>query len=272
MSSVSTCSHAELLAFPASDTVNYKNLTQGQQDYVVCGGVRQVQSRLAQGINDVRFGAKVTMLAGDGNEVIVSWQSPIHWDGNTFSQRFDRAVLAVSADVAAKLYSPLAKTLGKIPTRRVRCSILSSHLGKYHILRGVDISSTKGCAHHGETSPSEVITFRTQCNEGGPRTEAFHTMPSGVLVNTRPLDTEKEINSKETLEVAKFTRTLRTPESRAIVEQIMGRSGPQEGWINGDGNIWLAGSWCWDGMVLLEGCVVSAMQVARDFGVRIPWE
>lgn len=42
-------------------------------------------------------------------------------------------------------------------------------------------------------------------------------------------------------------------------------------WRNGDGNVWLVGAWCWDGMVLLEGCVVSAMRVADDLGVEVPW-
>ena len=42
-------------------------------------------------------------------------------------------------------------------------------------------------------------------------------------------------------------------------------------WRNGDGNVWLVGAWCWDGMVLLEGCVVSAMRVTRDLGVEVPW-
>jgi hypothetical protein len=43
-------------------------------------------------------------------------------------------------------------------------------------------------------------------------------------------------------------------------------------WVNGQDNIWISGAWCWDGMVLLEGCIVSAMKVAQDFGVAIPWE
>jgi len=42
-------------------------------------------------------------------------------------------------------------------------------------------------------------------------------------------------------------------------------------WLNGDGNVWLVGGWCWDGMVLLEGCVISAMRVADGMGVQVPW-
>jgi hypothetical protein len=71
---------------------------------------------------------------------------------------------------------------------------------------------------------------------------------------------------------------LRSPESQRIVNAIFGaesRSCIDEKsvplWRNGDDNVWLAGGWCWDGMVLLEGCVVSAMRVADAFDVEVPW-
>ena len=101
-------------------------------------------------------------------------------------------------------------------------------------------------------------------------------MPSGATVWTSPL---QAVDEKTMLHRARFTRTLRTIESRALVERIMGRSSPRSkkldgelgGWVNGERNVWLAGAWCWDGMVLLEGCIVSAMAIADDFGVQVPW-
>ena len=42
-------------------------------------------------------------------------------------------------------------------------------------------------------------------------------------------------------------------------------------WRNGDDGIYLVGGWCWDGMVLLEGCVVSAARVAEEMGATVPW-
>ncbi|POR37080.1 Uncharacterized protein TPAR_02726 [Tolypocladium paradoxum] len=280
MSSVSTCDHADLLAFPASDVVNYKKLSHGQQHYAVCGGVHQVQSRLARGMDDIRLASRVVSVEEDDGRVLVRWQSKRDTDGHVALQCFDRVVLAVSPDVAGRIFSPLATTLERMPTKRVESSVLSPQLGDFSLAGGEDLS--RECSHHGDdASPSQVITFRTLFSENGSRTEALHAMPGGVLVSTSPL--EPTTHSKAMLQTAKFTRTLRTPQSRAITQRIMGLNRPdavnektdgssQAGWVNGEGSVWLTGSWCWDGMVLLEGCVVSAMRVAEDFGVGVPWQ
>ena len=60
-------------------------------------------------------------------------------------------------------------------------------------------------------------------------------------------------------------------ESKNLVERIFEGGQLEKGWKNGDGGVWLAGAWCWDGMVLLEGCVISAMRVARALDVNVPW-
>ena len=85
-------------------------------------------------------------------------------------------------------------------------------------------------------------------------------------------------SAQNVLRSVKFLRALRTPRSRHVVNNIFGENlaGPlidekQSPWRNGDDKIWLVGGWCWDGMVLLEGCVVSAMRVASALDVDIPW-
>jgi hypothetical protein len=102
-----------------------------------------------------------------------------------------------------------------------------------------------------------------------------HVQPCGVVVTTCPFSflDPRSVNHR-----ARFTRVLRSPESQRIVNAIFGaesRSCIDEKsvplWRNGDDNVWLAGGWCWDGMVLLEGCVVSAMRVADAFDVEVPW-
>ena len=287
MSSVSTCSHAEMLAFPASDVVNYKNLSTRKQHYAVCGGISQVQSTLSEGIEDVRLGARVIDIAPnkDGQGVSLKWTPIASGDDEKYVQEatFDRVVVAVSPDVAGKIFSPLEGIADKIPTAQVESSVLmpASKLGSqgYEVVDDVSIKDFAGCMHHGsEASQAQTITFKTEFSGKSSRTEALHAMPSGVVVSTCPL-TYDTADSDHTLQYAKFTRTLRTPESRAAVEKIMGRGelcsekDALDGgcWVSGKDNVWLAGAWCWDGMVLLEGCVVSAMKVADDFGVEIPW-
>ncbi|KAK5991756.1 hypothetical protein PT974_07790 [Cladobotryum mycophilum] len=268
MSSVSTCSHNELLEFPASDVINYKKLSQGQQHYV---------SRLVEGITDIRLGVRVLNVQPSGQGVSLKWMSANGTDGKVEEQLFDRVVLAVSPDVAGRIFAPVQPILSTIPTRQVESSVLDLTPGS-HTVQPDDSTadSSTGCSHHtSQGNKSQVITFRTQFSESGSHTEALHAMPSGVFVQTCPLDPTSE--AKGMLQAARFTRTLRTTQSRQAVERIMGSKAGRSssrgtGWVNGEDNVWLTGAWCWDGMVLLEGCIVSAMRVAKDFGVVIPWE
>ncbi|KAJ4323917.1 hypothetical protein N0V84_004141 [Fusarium piperis] len=300
LSGVSTCSHDELLAFPASDIVNYKKRSHGQQHYTVCGGVSQVQARLTEGVEDVNLNSRVieAVPTSDGESIIVRWQSTV--DGQSMvdgqstvdeqsmvdgssridEQTFDRVILAVSPDVAGAIFKPLRPTLSRLPTRRVESSVLKPQ-GRVNVCvaKDSDDKTVSSCAHHlADTSPSQTITLRTLFPKSdSARTEALHTMPSRVVVSTCPL--QEDLESKSTLRRARFTRTLRSTEGKALVQQLVGdsRSTKKEddtaaAWVNGQDNVWLAGAWCWDGMVLLEGCVVSAMRIASDFGVAIPWE
>lgn len=293
LSSVSTCSHEEMLSFPASDIVSYKKLSHGRQHYVVCGGVDQVQLRLVKDINDIRLRSRVLEVVpqvGDSDGLQVRWQTFGH-DGledKVSEEVFDRVILAVSPDVAGRIYRPLAKPLANIPTTRVESSVLAPISAKgdaasFTVVDNQDSSSRKCMHHSGDMTAAQTITLKTRfSSHDTSRTEALHTMPSGVIVHTCPLN---DIDPKRALQTAEFTRTLRNTESQALMKRIMGETsvGPpprkdektglaeSEAWVNGQDNVWLAGAWCWDGMVLLEGCVVSAMRVADDFGVRTPW-
>lgn len=278
MSSVSTCSHAEVLRFPASDIVNYKRHSTGQQHYAVCGGADQVQRKLAAGIHDIRLATRVLSVESTGDKVVLRFQS----DGDeSKEQAFDRLVLAVSPDVAGRLYSPVEDVLQDIPTVYAESSVLTHDVSTHSVVGyGGQGEGALSCAHHSSSGnmPAQVLTLRTIFSGDDSKTEAMHAMPSGVVVSTCPFTSE---TTKGTLHSAGFIRTLRSKHSRSVVQAIMRES--QQGtadkdddetalWVNGQDNVWLAGAWCWDGMVLLEGCVVSAMRVARDFGVAVPWQ
>ncbi|RMJ20235.1 hypothetical protein CDV36_000124 [Fusarium kuroshium] len=289
LSGVSTCSHDELLAFPASDIVNYKKRSHGQQHYTVCGGVSQVQTRLIKDVEDVNLNSRVieAVPSSDGESVIVRWQSTADGLSRIEEQVFDRVVLAVSPDVAGAIYTPLRSTLSQLPTRRVESTVLKPQTGaNICVVKDDDDDKiVNSCMHHlADTSPSsQTMTLRTLFPKtDSARTEALHTMPSRVVVSTCPLQEDQESKATATLRRARFTRTLRSIEGQALVQRLLGedysRSAAKKeddtaaAWVNGQDNVWLAGAWCWDGMVLLEGCVVSAMRVASDFGVAIPWE
>jgi hypothetical protein len=132
-----------------------------------------------------------------------------------------------------------------------------------------------GLCNTWENRGAQWICLRTT-TDGTTKTESHHVQPCGAIVTTCPYT---RLDPSLVLHSAKFTRVLRSPESQRIVNAIFRedqeifadeKSVPR--WKSGDDNVWLAGGWCWDGMVLLEGCVVSAMRIANDFGVQVPWQ
>ncbi|KAF5262350.1 hypothetical protein FOXYS1_6914 [Fusarium oxysporum] len=262
LSGVATCTHEELLQFPASDIVNYKKLSHGKQHYAVCGGVSQVQAKLTEGLEDVNLNSRVIEAVPqvDGT-VLVRWQSTVDASGRIHEQVFDRVVLSVSPDVAGWIFKPLGSTLAKLPTRQVESSVLKPEKAGISVVDTDDSNSRQSiaCMHHSkDTSAAQVLTLRTMFTDvGSPRTEALHAMPSGVVVSTCPLREEAQ---PEAIKKAKFTRTLRNTKGQALVQKLLGDSGSKKGedgeamaWVNGQDNVWIAGAWCWDGMVLLEG-------------------
>ncbi|KAF4125359.1 hypothetical protein GMORB2_4199 [Geosmithia morbida] len=275
--------YLERIWMPRRDIVNYKRLSHGHQHYAVCGGVSQIQAKLSNGLDGTRLGSRVSRVAPAPNlgGVLVRWKS----NGSTEEEQelFDRVVLAVSPDVASRIFAPLAAIAHKMPTVQVESSVLpmTKENGYSVVHKSSEDGVSAGCMHHSKDgSRAQTIMLKTRFSNKGSQTEALHTMPSGVIVSTCPIDSTGP--PKNAIRYAKFTRTLRTPQSRAAVEKMMGRAYPDDDtneklldddcdWTNGDDNVWIAGAWCWDGMVLLEGCVVSAMKVARDFGVEIPW-
>ena len=66
MSAVATCSHQELLAFPAPDVIGYKKLITTNKQYVVSGGIGQVQRVLTQDL-DIKTRARVVRIESSGS-------------------------------------------------------------------------------------------------------------------------------------------------------------------------------------------------------------
>ncbi|KFY00825.1 hypothetical protein V490_01185 [Pseudogymnoascus sp. VKM F-3557] len=264
LSSVATCTHEALLQFPARDLTEYKRQSAGGDHYTV-SSVHQVQKTLASGLK-TKFSTTVTKVEVLQDERLeVSWNTS---DNVTHKDIFDRVVLAVAPDIAGRIYQPLEKAMAQIPTTMVH-SIVQGNGMK------VAANDTKATDFVPEfTREAQTIHLRTSASLA--QTESIHVLGSGAMVTTCPFSDVS--SAQNVLRSVKFLRALRTPRSRHVVNNIFGENltGPlvdekQSPWSNGDDKIWLVGGWCWDGMVLLEGCVVSAMRVASALDVDIPW-
>jgi hypothetical protein len=264
LSSVATCSHKALLQFPARDLTEYKRQSAGGEHYTV-SGLHEVQRTLGSGL-EARFSAMVTKV-----EVLQNERLKVVWnisDNVIYEEIFDQVVLAVAPDIAGRIFQPLRKATAQIPTTMVQ-SIVQGEGMKL----AMNDTTASGLASK-DARVAQTIHFRTSASLA--QTESIHVHVSGAIVTTCPLS---DISSAQNvLRSVKFLRALRTPRSRRVVNNIFGENltcplldEKQSSWRNGDDKVWLVGGWCWDGMVLLEGCVVSAMRVALALDVDIPW-
>ncbi|KAH7418956.1 hypothetical protein BKA64DRAFT_689981 [Cadophora sp. MPI-SDFR-AT-0126] len=275
-SSVATCPHEALLEFPAHDLIDYKKKTNGDQHYTVYGGVNQVQRKLSQGLQ-IRKSARVVSVEPQAQGIRVCWESMLDNPRSDMSEAiFDKVILAVPPNVVQAIFKPLQYEMSQIPTISVQ-SVVHADETTIGRLSGTDILHSLSAKTLMKGSDAHIIYLRTFAGDE-PQTESIHIQPSGLLVTTCPVAV---IDPAKITQCSTFTRVLRTPQSRQIITDVFNRrsSGPQvhgekskTQWRNGDNGVWLVGGWCWDGMVLLEGCIVSSMIVADAFGVEIPWK
>lgn len=259
MSSVTTCSHEALMDFPAVDLVDYERRTFRQKHYTVLGGVHRVQAKLSENLTHT-LGAKVTAVENVGTKVQVSWTNT---DGQSNSRLFDHVILGVTPDVVGAIFQPLRSAMAAVPTAKVQSVV---HRDFSRILNASQSIWKQMSWGSGESAPQPIH----MCSKDGA-TESIHEHPSSALITTYPI---APIDPEKVEYTATFTRVLRSAASRQIVNRIFGRRSADEKsqlWRNGDGNVWLVGGWCWDGMVMLEGCLASATRVANALDVEVPW-
>lgn len=281
LSIICSCSHAEMMDFPASDVTSFVKGSFLRETYVSRGGINRVQSTLSKGISDIRLRTRVTKVERVDEGILIRCERIVDGKSSTSEEIFDRVVLAVSPNVVATIFSPSRSTLSVIPTVPVTSSILAPASGEISLVHEKGQVPAGECSYH--RGKPLVMEFRTSFSDNIVQSESLHYLPSGVIVRTSPFALKTKL--KGSLDTSKFTRTLRTTQSRSMVQRVMGANklssssevsdnsdvGADE-WVNGKDSVWIVGSWCWDGLVLLEGCVISSMKVAKDFGVHIPWE
>ncbi|KAG2024503.1 hypothetical protein GB937_003695 [Aspergillus fischeri] len=221
----------------------YRNLIRismhRQPHYVVTDGVHTVQETLLRGL-DVRLGVQSTKVTPTPNGVELSYRKADS-EAREITELFDLVVLAVSPDVVAHIFEPLSTTLSDVPTTTVKTVAHTDFANLPQVGTGVKpgvrVSSKAGTPQH--------IFLRSNAST----TESVHVQPNSSFIRRAGGSS-----------IAFFDKEGRRADSKAI------------NWRSGDNGVYLAGGWCWDGMVLLEGCIVSAMRVAADLGVEVPWE
>ncbi|KAJ4984180.1 hypothetical protein SVAN01_10351 [Stagonosporopsis vannaccii] len=260
ISSVTTCPHETLLEFPASDLTEYKRRTHRAPHYTVSEGVRAAQDRLAKGIQ-YELNAAITAVEAQEKGVRLSWKGP---NGSEQTKMFDKVVLAVAPDVVGQVFEPLRYYMARIPTAVVESVVHTDD----------SVLNMRGKTARVTSSAAQLIHLNTS-TEGKHMTESHHVQPCGAIVTTCPFSA---LDKSQIQHSAKFTRVLRSPRSQRIVNAIFEYTQESSSgeklvplWRNGDDNVYLVGGWCWDGMVLLEGCVVSAMRVADALDIDVPW-
>ncbi|QPG94147.1 hypothetical protein C2857_004967 [Epichloe festucae Fl1] len=272
VSAICSCPHTEALDFPASDITGFVKGSFRQKFFVNKDGINRVQSRLSEGIKDVRLQARVLKVHPVDGKVLVRWQWTEDGSDQILEELFDRAVLAMAPNIAASIFDQSKPMLSQIPTASIMNSLLALPSESISVVQEREHIPAGQCTYRG--GDIQTMIFRTNFSANIVESEALHYLPSGVIIKTSSLAGDAE--SRAVLYAVEFPRTLRTVESRSITGMITGESNRQcdessEAWYSGRDNVWVAGSWCWDGLVLLEGCVVSAMRVAKDFDVEIPW-
>lgn len=265
MSSVTTCPHEALLDFPAIDATEYARKTYRQPHYTVIGGVQDVQARLAKDIV-VNLRATVNSVSNVGNKTRLTWTDAN--DQHNLSD-FDHVIMAVTPNVVGTLYEPLREMMDIIP-------VISGESVVHHDASAIVDSSELLDQLSANAQKGRKEAQIMHINSDTLSTESTH-QKSSVFVTNFPIS---QISPDKVVHRARLMRVLRTPKSRKIVNTIFASEQSEQTlsdkdqiiWHNGNDNVWLVGSWCWDGMVLLEGCVVSAMRVAAALGVEIPWK
>ncbi|KAJ5934736.1 hypothetical protein N7466_004283 [Penicillium verhagenii] len=262
MSAVTTCPHDALMNFPAIDLVDYQAKTFRKPHYTVIGGVSKVQDKLSKGLN-VRYSSAAIKVQNVGSKVQLTWRN----DGadSAESKLYDHVIMAVTPDVVRAIFAPLRSALAVIPTATIPAYIHRDfdRLPKCSQLVDGGIRS----------EPGLPLPERIHLCSNSTSTEFTHEHLSSVIITTSPI---VPIDPSKIEHSVTFTRTLRTPTSRKVTNEIFGSRSQRDvvdskQWQNGDGNVWLVGSWCWDGMVLLEGCIASALRVAEKLDVEVPW-
>ncbi|KAK9458592.1 uncharacterized protein V1516DRAFT_682120 [Lipomyces oligophaga] len=272
---VSTCDASVVLAAPASDIIDYKRTTFRQPHYLLRNNSISAVSALLAALDSqkdqVHLGQSVSAMLCEP-----TGQWTIRTAGGTDYSNFNHVVMAMAPRRICQLYTPLEKILASVQACMVRVLVHTDDR-VLDYMRAEDVRD---------------LNLLTDPLSG--RTEATHVLKPGVYQTTSPLSlgnlypgvskglekgnndakidhkvhtetqnaqsTPIRIDTSKILSESTFERVVRTPSLVDAVEELRTRQGR--------GNVWVAASWMWQGLVLLEGCLTSAESVSDGILAR----
>ncbi|KAK9236945.1 hypothetical protein V1525DRAFT_188231 [Lipomyces kononenkoae] len=238
---MSTCDARTIRNAPAADIIDYKRKTFGQPHYLLSGNSRSAVAALTAPLakENIHLGVAVKAMLSEGTT----------WTIRTVAEdyhHFSHVILATAPSRVAELHRPLVPVFRDIKAKIVRV-IVHTDDRVLNFLESDDIR--------------DLNLLKTSIG-----TEATHVLFPGIYQTTSPTslngdcgeDYGGRIAKSKVISESVFERVVRTNGLVDAVTKMRRRQGQH--------NVWVAGSWMWDGLVLLEGCVASAEAVCD--GIR----
>ncbi|KAK9351700.1 hypothetical protein V1523DRAFT_416042 [Lipomyces doorenjongii] len=240
-SAMSTCNSETILNAPAADVIDYKRKSFGKPHYVLSHNSRSAVAALTAPLpkENIHLGVAVKAMLSEGT----SWTIRTVEDDY---HHFSHVILATAPSRIAELHRPLLPVFRHVKANSVRVVVHTDD----RVLNFLESNDIR-----------DLNLLKTSTG-----TEATHVLFPGIYQTTSPAPINGDCGEDYGGRIAKdkvvsesvFERVLRTNGLVNAVDKMRRRQGRH--------NVWVAGSWMWDGLVLLEGCVASAEAVCE--GIR----
>ncbi|KAK9365373.1 hypothetical protein V1509DRAFT_633244 [Lipomyces kononenkoae] len=240
-SAMSTCDADTIRNSPAADIIDYKRKTFGQAHYLLSNNSRSAVAALTAPLakDNIHLGVAVKAMLSEGTT----------WTIRTLDEdyhHFTHVILATAPSRVCELHRPLVPVFRHVEANTVKVLVHTDDR-VLNFLKSEDIR--------------DLNLLKT--SDG---TEATHVLFPGIYQTTSPAslngdggeDYGGRISKSKVISESVFERVVRT---NGLVDAVAKMRRKQ-----GQHNVWVTGSWMWDGLVLLEGCVASAEAVCD--GIR----
>jgi uncharacterized protein len=251
---IATCSVEDVMEYPAAILLDVI-ATYGSDIYQIKGGISSLVDKLIDPVSNRLFSTTIVGCWKDKSGMIVTQ------DSKGIKRTFDKIVFATPGSVITKILSAppphglqslnhLSDPLTKFKFIPVRV-VVHSDPSILPISKKTWKSINFGLDSCGEIMSTQWINSLQNVKSSSK--DYFET--SSIIVNPYPNISKPSIISEHV-----FQRGLVNLESLDGIDEIERVQG-----VNG---VYVAGSWVWPGMPLLEGCIASSLRIADRLGVQ----